>query len=169
MHRNSMKLMGEFSQKYVTSEHKKILDIGSRIVARQNRFGTYKQLFPGIDYIGADIESGDNVDVVVKDYELPFADGEFDVTISGQTMEHMDFPWIWIKEVARVTRKGGLICLIAPFIIHEHRFPRDTYRYLPDGMRALAKWAELEVLETKLDKGGPKETYLEDCILIAKK
>jgi SAM-dependent methyltransferase len=147
----------------------KILDVGSQILPFQVERGGYKKLIknPKWSYIGIDIEAGLNVDIVLEDgYKFPFQDEEYDIIISGQTMEHMEFPWIWITELARVLKKGGTCCIIAPAKIHEHRYPIDTYRYYPDGMRALAKWAGLEVVSVRREVVN---SDMEDSILIATK
>jgi SAM-dependent methyltransferase len=148
------------------SDGMKILDLGSAIVDNQ-KCGSYKQFMKcNWRYVGADIEMGKNVNVVTLPYDFPFVDEDFDVVISGQTLEHMEFPWLWIKEVARVLKKGGKCCLIAPAVIHEHKYPIDTYRYYPDGMRALAKWANLEVLKVERVVVDRK---LEDTYMICQK
>lgn len=146
----------------------KILDLGSRVVAGQQKLGSYKQYITNKKwvYIGADTEAGENVDIVIDDYKFPFKEGEFDVVISGQTMEHIEFPWVWVKELVRVLKPGGICCIIAPAVIHEHKYPIDTFRYYPDGMKALAKWAGLEVVKTRRVVAGVR---LEDTYLIARK
>jgi SAM-dependent methyltransferase len=168
MHANSFSIMQKFVQKYVPDKKLKILDLGSRVVAGQENLGSYRQFFTNSKwkYIGADISAGINVDKVIEDYRFPFKKGAFDIVISGQTIEHIEYPWVWFKEVARVLKTGGLCCIIAPAVIHEHRYPIDTYRYYPDGMRALAKWSGLTVLEAKRIRVNIK---MEDTYLIAKK
>lgn len=168
MHANSLNIMSNFIKKYLRDRNLKILDLGSRIVEGQQDIGSYRQLFTNEKwkYIGADTQAGNNVDVVIKSYEFPFTEETFDIIISGQTIEHIEYPWIWINEVTRVLKKGGLCCIIAPAVIHEHKYPIDTYRYYPDGMIALAKWANLKVLEVKRIVATKK---LEDTYLIASK
>lgn len=170
MNHNSMNIVKDFKNNFVTGENLKVLDIGSKICKNQSRIGTYRDHFKGHNYIGADMDEGANVDLVLKeDYVLPFEDSHFDVVVSGQTMEHMKFFWVWIVEVARVVKKGGLICLVAPAVVHEHKYPIDCWRFYEDGMRAIAEWAGLEVLET-----GRRETHEwnqleEDTYLVARK
>jgi SAM-dependent methyltransferase len=168
MHQNSLNIMEGFVKQYLDRNRVlKILDLGSAVVDNQ-RWGSYRKFFdsPKWEYIGADIEAGKNVDVIVSPYKFPFKDEEFDVIISGQTLEHMEFPWLWIKELARILKKGGISCLIAPAVIHEHKYPIDTYRYYPDGMKALAKWAELEPLKVERVVASLK---LEDTYIICQK
>lgn len=157
--------MKEFITKYLPDEELKILDLGSRVVSTQKAIGSYRQFCTNEKwrYTGVDIEAGDNVDVVLADgYKFPFRDEEFDVVMSGQTIEHIEYPWVWFKEMARVLKCGGLCCIIAPALFREHRYPIDTFRYYPDGMRALAKWSGLEVLKTEriAVKSSSQDTYM---------
>lgn len=164
MHKNSLKLMEAFLK--TLPEGLSVLDIGSRVVEGQEKLGSYRQFWKG-EYVGVDTEAGINVDVVLIDgYKLPFIDESFEVVISGQTLEHVKFPWLWIMEVSRVLKKGGMCCIIAPAKIKEHKFPIDTYRYYPDGMRALAEWANLEVKDTFISIANRD---MEDTVLIATK
>ncbi len=59
--------------------------------------------------------------------------------------------WLTIVEIARILRDGGLAFIIAPSAGPVHRFPRDCWRYYPDGFPALAAYAGLEVVETHWD------------------
>lgn len=169
MHLNSLNIMREFVDKYLPDRELKILDLGSRVVAGQTQLGSYHQFCTNKKwhYTGVDVVAGENVDIVMTDgYKFPFADGEFDVILSGQTIEHMEYPWVWFQELARVLKQGGVCCIIAPALFREHRYPIDTYRYYPDGMKALAKWSGLEVLKVARVVAGERT---EDTYLIAKK
>ncbi len=148
--------------------------MGSATASGQTR--TYRQLIKNKKwhYTGIDIFAGENVDVVLKDgYKFPFEANTFDFIISGQTIEHIEYPWVWFVEMVRVLKKGGLCCIIAPAMCGEHRHPIDCYRYYPDGMRALAKWSGLEVIETNrmVYTIQPSKMYrvVQDTYLIAKK
>ncbi|MBE9242840.1 methyltransferase domain-containing protein [Synechocystis salina LEGE 00041] len=123
-----------------------IVDLGS-----QNIGGSYKSIFnkPEWKYIGIDLEEGDNVDIVLENaYNWSeIESNSVDVLVSGQTFEHIEFFWITILEIQRILKQNGLCCLIAPSSGYEHRYPVDCWRFYPDGMKALAKFANLEVLE----------------------
>ncbi|HET7099037.1 MAG TPA: class I SAM-dependent methyltransferase [Patescibacteria group bacterium] len=160
--------MQKFVKEYVPDKDLEILDLGSRLISGQETLGSYRQFFtnPKWKYTGADTAKGKNVDIVIESYKFPFEDESFDFVISGQTIEHIEHPWVWFKELARVLKNGGLCCIIAPAKIHEHKYPIDTFRYYPDGMKALAKWSGLNVIETKRIVIDSK---MEDTYLIAKK
>ena len=141
--------MAAFVQKYLEARREEpllILDLGS-----QDFNGSYRPLFshPAWRYRGIDMEAGPNVDVVLRDpyrwHEIKAESA--DVIISGQTFEHTEFFWLTIREIARALKVHGLLCLIAPSAGDEHRYPLDCWRVYPDGLRALARYTGLEVLE----------------------
>ena len=57
--------------------------------------------------------------VHMTDYRLPLADGEFDVTICLETVEHVSRPDRFVAELARVTRPAGLFVLSTPNVLWE--------------------------------------------------
>ena len=124
-----------------------VLDVGSYDVN-----GSYKLIcsHPNWNYIGLDIREGPNVDLIVKDgYNWTEVESKlFDITICGQVLEHVEYPWLLVKEMARVLKLGGLCIIVAPSYgnIKPHDYPMDCYRYLKLGMRALLKQAGLGVL-----------------------
>ena len=149
MHKSTWLRMKWFVEHYITEPGKKILDIGSYDVN-----GSYKNLFTEreIQYVGLDVVEGPNVDVVVEQsYTWDCIEDEsFDYIISGQAFEHIEFPWLTIKEIYKKLKVGGVICIIAPNSTPEHKYPLDCYRYFGDGLSALAKWAGFTVLDVSV-------------------
>ncbi len=102
-------------------------------------------------------------------------DETFDVVISGQAFEHIEYFWWTLEEMVRVLRPGGHMCILVPRGQNRHRFPLDTYRFDADGMIALARYANLEVLHASTNlapPGAPPEFYscwIADSMLVAKK
>ena len=149
MHESSLFHMTRFRDKFLESKQSQALliaDLGSYDVN-----GSYRPLFecPSWRYLGLDVSAGPNVDIVLSD---PYcwrglASNSVDVVISGQAFEHIEFFWLTALELSRVLRPGGLCCLIAPSSGFEHRYPVDCWRFYCDGMRALMKYAGLEVLD----------------------
>ncbi len=119
MHSESYREMTRLVRTYMQKDHKyRILDVGSYDVN-----GTYRPLFehPNWRYEGADLQPGPNVDLVIADpYAWPLPDDSFDVIISGQVFEHIEFFWLTWKEMARLIRPGGFIFLIVPSRGPEH-------------------------------------------------
>lgn len=152
----------------------KILDIGS---CDQN--GSQRGLFADARYVytGLDLEYGPNVDIVLQDAYAwsELNDNSYDLVISGQAFEHIEYPWLTIKEIARVMKPGGLLIVIAPSSGYEHKAPFDCYRYYSDGLRSLAKWAELCVYHVsvagvpRMDVNDSWVSEWNDAVLVARK
>jgi SAM-dependent methyltransferase len=81
-----------------------------------------------------------------SEYEFPIADGEYDVVLSGQVLEHVKKPWRWLPELARVCRPGGHVVTISPVSWPYHEAPVDCWRIYPEGTKALYEEAGLNVL-----------------------
>ena len=146
-----------FTQTFLSSrDHKiRVLDVGSCGVN-----GTYRAHFRDsrFDYVGLDVEPGPNVDFVPRS---PYSwkeieDDSFDVVISGQALEHIEFFWVTIGEMTRVLKKEGVLCIIAPNGFSEHRFPVDCWRFFTDGMIALARYVNLQVLHAHTNSAPSK-------------
>lgn len=174
MHNSSIENMKYFIGKYVQG-NTAVLDVGSQEVTGQENTSN-KRLFPdGIRYTGCDMVCGNNVDIVLKspyDWEN-IQPNQYEYVVSGQMLEHVEFPWLTFLEIARVLKRGGICCVIAPSGGPMHNFPLDCYRYYPDGLVALAHYAHLEVLEafTNYDYNlyPYMDKYWKDTVLIARK
>lgn len=175
MHKSSFDKMRSFQEKYLNrfrDEKIRILDLGSQDVN-----GSYKPLFKNKkwEYTGADMAKGANVDLVLPDaYDWKgIESGYFDVVISGQVFEHVEFYWVTMIEIARVLKENGLCCIIAPSGGPEHKYPVDCWRFYPDGFRALARFSCLEALEayTQWEPSGLDDgsDIWRDTVLIARK
>lgn len=146
MHQSSYAKMGSFKEQFLSEKQSlSVLDIGSQDVN-----GSYKRIFDHKNwkYSGADMVSGSNVDIVLSNaYSWKeIKSNSVDVLISGQAFEHIEFFWVTMLEVFRILVPGGVCCLLAPSSGPEHRYPKDCWRFYPDGFSALAKSAQLDVL-----------------------
>jgi len=155
MHIESFKIMRYFVDTYLDKNKKmEILEVGSYDVN-----GSYSSLFknPNWNMCGLDIEAGPNVDVVSKSLYDFGLDKQFDVVVTGNCLEHVEAPWKLIQEIHKVTKKGGFVCIITPFLIPEHRYPLDCWRILPDGYRyMMEKESDFTILEAKINKSRPR-------------
>jgi SAM-dependent methyltransferase len=159
--------MAFFRDKYMDKDKiLKVADIGGLDIN-----GSFRDLMISNLWIyhGIDVQEGRNVDFVLSDTdnwkELEME--SYDIVISGSTFEHIEHPWVAIKELARILRPGGYCCIIAPMICPEHKFPVDCWRFMADGWWSLAKWANLEVLEVM--ESHDRTQFLTDTMLIARK
>jgi SAM-dependent methyltransferase len=175
MHQSSYNKMAQFVEKYLTPVKNKkliVLDIGSFDVN-----GSYKPLFSihGWNYIGIDTNPGKNVDIVISDpYSWKNIPSNYaDVVVSGQAFEHIEYIWLTMKEISRVLKPQGLICVIAPSSGPEHKHPTDCWRIYPDGFKALAKYSELEIVEVftqwENENHADDSNIWHDSVLICRK
>ena len=157
MHKSSMKAMRKFFDEYLDSNKEySIIDIGSmgrdhkRVTPNLPVYPNYRHLIKNDKwhYQGLDLAKGYNVDIVAKGlYDFGVDSGSYDVVISGQCAEHVQDLKLWMVEVARIIKPGGLTCIIAPRLCTYHKHPIDCWRIYPDGMRWLLEdAAKLEVL-----------------------
>ena len=139
MHKEAYISGGKFFSRYATAPSASILEIGS-----YNVNGTLKDFQPeGSKWLGADIESGPGVDLVIEDTSaLPFDDSTFDYVIASSVFEHDPTFWSTFGEMVRVLKNGGCIYINAPSNGAIHRYPIDAYRFYPDAGKALEKWGQ---------------------------
>ena len=171
MHRSSFFTMERFCEDYLKHyKNLRILDIGS-YDSSESSFN-YSQFFrnDGWEYIGMDIKEGPNVDLVVSDmYNWSEIENEsFDVVISGQAFEHMEFFWITIKEIYRILKPRGYCCIIVPSSGPVHKNPVDCYRFTDDGVRKIGEYANFKILESYTNHDDQSKPWY-DSVLIAKK
>ncbi len=175
MHQSSLSRMQSLVSEYLESRRGqplRVLDIGSYDVN-----GTYRGLFddPAWLYSGLDAVPGPGVDLIVRRpyHWRQLRRNSFDIVVSGQTFEHIQFPWVTILEVGRVLRPDGLLFLVVPSSGPEHRFPIDCWRFYPDGLVALAHWADLDVVEAtthwEIEGWADDSDDWHDSVLVARK
>jgi len=175
MHQSSFDKMTAFRRDYLEGRREPlvIVDLGS-----QDFNGSYRALFalPPWQYLGVDLAPGPNVDIVLAD---PYDWRELlpesaDVIIAGQTFEHTEFFWETMRQIARTLKQNGICCIIVPSSGPEHRFPVDCWRMYPDGLRAVARYAGLDVIAAQtqwedLPEYDNESNKWHDSVLIARK
>jgi SAM-dependent methyltransferase len=144
--------MGQSIERHLDKNREyRVLELGSRNPRETDK--THRAQFAGyrVKYLGVDLLEGHNVDVVMtRPYTIPVPPRSADVVIAGSVFEHVPFVWATVLEIGRVLRVGGLLFVSAPSRGHEHNV-YDCWRYYPDGYRALAAWAGIELLEVFAD------------------
>jgi SAM-dependent methyltransferase len=85
------------------------------------------------------------------EHRFPVSDSSYDIVLAGNVIEHVRNPWLWVREVARVCRRGGHAILLVPVSWPYHAAPIDCWRIYPEGMKALLEEAGLEVVECRCE------------------
>jgi SAM-dependent methyltransferase len=143
VHDNSLLLFKRYALDYFAPE-RDVLEIGP-----DGFPSTYRQVAP--ERAGAwdtlDLAGGPELTYqAAGEYEFPVEDDRYDIVFSAQVLEHVPLVWIWMREVARVCKPGGIVITINPVSWPFHKSPRDCWRVYPDGMSALYDDSSLEVV-----------------------
>ena len=83
----------------------KVLDVGSLDINGCNRPYFDENCF----YIGVDLGSGNNVDMISKGHQLTFVDDYFDVTCCSEVFEHDMHYKKTLQNMYRMLKPGGLM------------------------------------------------------------
>lgn len=169
MHWTSYSKMKYFKENYLNPEDDlRILDIGSFDKNGDYNYGLILNE-ENWTYEGLDLKEGNNVDIVVEDpYDWKEIENKtYDVIVSGQSLEHNEFFWLTLKEIDRVLKPGGIMCLIAPSSGPIHRNPYDCWRFTEKGMESMAKYIDFKILESGTNNSN--ENPWNDSHVIAKK
>jgi SAM-dependent methyltransferase len=146
--------MARCVERYMPKDRRyRVVDLGSRVSPQRRGAATHRDLLRehDCDIVGIDIRAGRNVDVVMsKPYRIPLEGASVDVVFAGQVFEHVPFFWASMLEIARVLRPEGYFFLTVPSRGHVHA-KLDCWRYYPDGLRAIAAFAALEICEAHTD------------------
>jgi len=133
MHRNSILLFKNEAMHLFTNDQR-ILEIGPSLPS------PYKDLVsnPLIRWETLDIYQSPNLTFVADNlYSFPIPSQTYDIVLSSNVIEHVKDIWLWMPEVARITKLGGLIITISPLNWGFHEYPSDCWRIFPDGMVSL--------------------------------
>jgi SAM-dependent methyltransferase len=122
------------------------------------RESVYKNLFANADYETIDfwqdqfIHDGKELGTT---YNLPFKDNTFDVVLTTKIiLEHISEPLETLRELYRVTKKGGEVFIVVPFFRNVHQEPYDFFRYTEFGFRHIAEKAGFKVVYIKPTSSG---------------
>ena len=95
-------------------------------------------------YIGVDIEDRGGVpDLLVEDINngLSLPDNTADLVLCTEVLEHTMNPHLVVRELGRITKKGGTVLLTAPMVWPLHEVPNDHFRFTQYGAEYLFREA----------------------------
>ena len=100
-------------------------------------------------YVGVDVDTSEGAELVGRVENLPVGDGEFDLVLCTQVLEHCDDPAQAVRELRRVTAPGGRVLASTHGVQWYHPAPVDYWRWTHEGLRRLfstnAEWGSLAV------------------------
>lgn len=72
-------------------------------------------------------------------------DDKFDIVYATNVIEHVRMPWVWLKEIVRITKPGGYVIMQCPGVTTPyHEDPIDCWRIWPEGFNSLFQYVGLE-------------------------
>lgn len=160
MHKSAWINAKNFADKYCSLDksNKIVLDVGSW----DGGNGCLRNIFSEYKYIGLDVQSGPNVDIVANAHSMPFKNDTFDVVVSSSCFEHDPLFWITFLEMCRVVKTSGYIYICAPSSgpYHPEKCPGDSWRFYPDSWKSLSLWANINHINIQLVESYIDESYL---------
>jgi hypothetical protein len=112
----------------------------------------YKEIFSHCKVITSDVHNAFKPDYIFDGHYIPFQNDVFDLVLAAQVIEHTINPWLFCKELQRVTKIGGLLQIEAPQNFPYHAEPYDFFRFTFTGMRSL--FPQCEVVKSEITEGG---------------
>lgn len=97
--------------------------------------------------INFEITDYPTTDVIGIGEKLPFKDEVFDAAFSLNVLEHVKNPFLYVSELKRVVKKGGIIYTAAPFLQPYHGYPYHFFNMTSEGLKVLFE-------DTRIIKSG---------------
>ncbi len=117
----------------------KVVELGTKrsITTRSTRHDDW--IPHASEYLGTDIESGSDVDIVADIHRLTQTTGEeaFDIIISCSTFEHFKYPHLAAHEILKSLRVGGLLFVQTHQSYPLHAYPYDYFRFSKEALAGL--------------------------------
>ena len=132
-----------FVEQYAGRFEGPFLEAGSRDYGNTQDL---RSLFAGeasAEYLGVDMVDGPGVDVaadLAQDFEKVdkiLHGRRFGTIFCLSVLEHCQNPFAMAKNLQRLLRPGGTLCISAPFAFRLHAYPDDFWRFTPSGIRKL--------------------------------
>ena len=113
-----------------------IVEIGSKDYGSTSSF---REHYPGNEYVGIDMAPGKDVDLVV---DLTQGIGKlppdyFALGICCSVLEHVRRPWVFAEHLTTVLRTGAALYISVPWVWRYHPYPDDYFRFSWRGIMEL--------------------------------
>ncbi|MBX6322050.1 MAG: methyltransferase domain-containing protein [Rhodospirillaceae bacterium] len=120
-----------------------VLQVGSRQVVLDAGPRRWRSLLADKDFIGLDVEPGENVDRVgdiggdFAALDAALEGRRFGFIVCQHVLEHVRRPWVAAENIQRLLRPGGRCYVGVPWVQAYHGFPSDYWRFSFPGLAAL--------------------------------
>lgn len=145
----------EWIRKHIAAVGHDALEIGSKkykdhaFLDLKGFLGEHK----GIQLLGCDLASGENVDVVVdltasrEDVGRAFGGRKFDTIFCVSVLEHVPNVFAAAQNIQALMLPGAALFLSVPFVFRYHGYPGDLWRFTPEAVQYL--FPELDFRDLK--------------------
>jgi hypothetical protein len=144
--------LDEFEKRFVKPQPGRTLIVGSKVYrGKPDR----RLLYP--DAIGIDMEEGDGVDLVMDLEQKQPLWTLFDHVECMSVLEHSRRPWMLAETIETLMAPGATIFISVPWIWRYHAYPKDYFRFSPDGIEALfpnIEWEYMMIASDALRERG---------------
>ncbi|MBV9065401.1 MAG: class I SAM-dependent methyltransferase [Methylobacteriaceae bacterium] len=128
----------------------RVLEVGTKqsIEGRVTHVHGHFELVPRANYTMADVEAGNDVDVIADLHSLPVEwTNRFAAVVAISVFEHLERPWIAAREIARVLKPGGFCFIATHQTFPLHGYPSDFFRFSKEALTLIFEDAGLNVAE----------------------
>lgn len=114
----------------------KVLDI-----APQDHGGVKPYVNPTVEVITIDIDPNSGASLVgdICTFNPLLQDSSFDSVVCTEVLEHVDNPFLAVKEISRVLKKGGVLYASSPLDFRIHGPLPDNWRFTEHGWKVLLR------------------------------
>jgi hypothetical protein len=135
----SENVLEQFHARCAALASPRVLELGTKRTAPTESTRRDRWVPHASEYLGTDIEAGDDVNVVADVHRLTAVTGEerFDVIISCSTFEHFKYPQLAAHEVMKALAIGGLLFVQTHQTFPLHSYPYDYFRFSREALAAL--------------------------------
>lgn len=110
-----------------TNFYGKVLDVGGKKDNKRGKFRPPLDTCDSWEYLN--IDKSTNPDYACSADNIPIKDGNFDMVILAEVLEHLENPIDVLKECKRILKTNGKIIITIPFLYPKHADPYDYQRW----------------------------------------
>lgn len=125
-----------------------IYEFGSLQVPGQEAFADLRPFFSGKKFVGADMQEGPGVDMVLDLHQINLPSESVGTVLILDTLEHVEYLRKAVEEAHRILKPNGIIIISSVMNFPIHDFPYDYWRFTPEAFKSLLKPFTSSIVDT---------------------
>jgi SAM-dependent methyltransferase len=132
-------VLRKFKEHCRTLDRPRVLELGTKRSDPDRSTRRDRWIPHAGEYLGCDIESDVDVDIVADVHRLTEVVGEeqFDVIISCATFEHFKYPHLAAHQIMKALKVGGVLFIQTHHTFPLHAYPYDYFRFSREALAGL--------------------------------